>query len=255
MSPLDHVVFLVCVALATGAQTLTGFAFGLVLLALTSALDIAPLVQVTNVVSVLVLVNLAALFLRRRPQFAWPQIWPTMATSLLCVPVGLWLLHRFSTGATQALQVLLGMTILGCALLLGARSVPRPRVSGGGTFAFVGMLAGVMSGLFSASGPPIVYLFYRQPMALDIIRGSLVLLFGANALFRLALMGSGGGFTAEMVWMSLEAIPVVVAVTWLVQRFGPTQSVRLVKRLVLVLLSAAGVGLLFQGMPGLWAGA
>ncbi|MEI2415677.1 sulfite exporter TauE/SafE family protein [Orrella sp. JC864] len=250
MSLLDHVIFLLCVALATGAQTLTGFAFGLVLLGLTSVLAIAPLVEVTNVISILVLANLAALFARRRPVLAKPQLLPAVAASLLCVPLGVWLLHRFSADAAMALQMLLGATILGCALLLGARSRPFAQVSGAGPFAAVGALSGVLGGLFSASGPPIVYLFYRQPLPLDTIRHSLVVLFAANSLWRLLLMVKDGAFTLTTVWMSLQAIPVVIATTWLVQRYGPIQSVRLVRRLVLLLLAAAGLGLLGQGAAG-----
>lgn len=255
MSALDHVVFLFCVALATGAQTLTGFAFGLVLLALTSVLDIAPLAEVTNVVSVLVLVNLASLFIRRRPKVAGPQLWPAMVTSLLFIPVGLWLLHRFSAGATQMLQILLGLTILGCAGLLAARTTPRAQISSRREFAVVGGFAGVLSGLFSASGPPMVYLFYRQPMALDLIRNSLLVMFAGNALFRLGLVAVGDGFTMQSVWMSLEAVPVVMGMTWLVQRFGPTQSATLIRRMVLALLAVAGLGLLLQGGQGLFVGA
>ncbi len=250
MNLLDHALFLLCVAIATGAQTLTGFAFGLMLLGLTSVFGVAPMTDVTNVVGVLVLVNLVALFARRRPTLPWPQLAPAMLASLLCVPLGLWLLHRFSAGATLVLQGLLGLTILGCALLLGARSTALKQVSGRGAFALVGALGGVLGGLFSASGPPIVYLFYRQPMALDLVRGSLAVLFGANALLRLALVLAEGSFTASAAWMTLEAMPVVLAVTWLVQRYGPTQSVRLIRRMVLFLLAVAGIGLVGQSVAG-----
>lgn len=60
MTSLDHVLFLSFVALTTYAQTMTGFAFGLVLLGLTGMLDLAPLPRVSNVVSILTLANLTA---------------------------------------------------------------------------------------------------------------------------------------------------------------------------------------------------
>ena len=41
MSILQHLLFLACVALATYAQTMTGFAFGLVLLGLSGVFQLA----------------------------------------------------------------------------------------------------------------------------------------------------------------------------------------------------------------------
>jgi len=57
MSIYQHLLFLACVALATYAQTMTGFAFGLVLLGLSGVFQLASVSEVANVVSVLSLVN------------------------------------------------------------------------------------------------------------------------------------------------------------------------------------------------------
>ena len=59
MSIGSHLLVLACVALASYAQNLTGFAFGLILLGLTAVLHLASLADVANVVSVLVLHRVA----------------------------------------------------------------------------------------------------------------------------------------------------------------------------------------------------
>ncbi|RYF54470.1 MAG: hypothetical protein EOO27_23615 [Comamonadaceae bacterium] len=44
--------------------------------------------------------------------------------------------------------------------------------------------------------------------------------------------------------ISAGALPVVIVLTWLVRRYANMESAKLVRRLVFILLVAAGVGLL-----------
>lgn len=50
-------LFLLCVALASCAQSLSGFAFALILLGLAGLFELAPLADLANVATVLALVN------------------------------------------------------------------------------------------------------------------------------------------------------------------------------------------------------
>lgn len=56
----SHLLFVACVALATFVQSLTGFAFGLVLLGLVAMLHLAPLAVAANVVTVMVLARMTS---------------------------------------------------------------------------------------------------------------------------------------------------------------------------------------------------
>ncbi|MFQ6685868.1 sulfite exporter TauE/SafE family protein, partial [Bordetella pertussis] len=112
MSILQHVLFLACVALATYAQTMTGFAFGLVLLGLTGLLAVAPLPDMANTVSILTLVNALVVIDRARPQVDWTLVRPALVSSLAGVALGVFMLDWISGSAAVLLQWLLGLTIL-----------------------------------------------------------------------------------------------------------------------------------------------
>ncbi|AJB26290.1 TSUP family transporter [Bordetella pertussis] len=252
MSILQHVLFLACVALATYAQTMTGFAFGLVLLGLTGLLAVAPLPDMANTVSILTLVNALVVIGRARPQVDWTLVRPALVSSLAGVALGVFMLDWISGSAAVLLQWLLGLTILACAIQLVARARPLARVSSRRSFVGFGVVSGVLGGLFSSAGPPMVYHLYRQPLPLATIRNSLLILFSCNAMTRLALVGAQGSLHTITFWLSLKAFPVVVALTWLVRRYASARSIHTVKRLVFVLLVAAGLGLLVPASGALW---
>lgn len=251
MTLLEHVFFLLCVALAAGAQTLSGFAFGLLLLSLTSLLDIAPMQDVAIVISMMTLANFLTVFGWRWPALDWKRLMPVLGSSLVGVTAGLWLLHTLSGSMNVLLRILLGLTIVVCAFILVHGGAMRKTVSGRGAFASAGLVSGVLSGLFSASGPPLVYLLYRQPLPLPTVRNFLVIALASNAFFRLVMVAGTGDLTWGIMALSLEALPVVVGVTWLVRRYGMGRSVEAIRRLVCVLLVLSGLSLLVPGLAAL----
>ena len=111
-------LFLLCVALATCAQSLSGFAFALILLGLAGLLELAPLADLANVATVLGLANaLVALRGSRRhldvPAFRDPR-WaaPRAFCSGCCCWAGSAPMSRWS------LRVLLGLTVMACAVIV-----------------------------------------------------------------------------------------------------------------------------------------
>ncbi|KRC85545.1 hypothetical protein ASE30_00795 [Achromobacter sp. Root83] len=244
MSIFQHLLFLACVALATYAQTMTGFAFGLVLLGLSGVFQLASVSEVANVVSVLSLVNAAVTLARAKPKVNWPLLTPAMVSSLVGVGVGVAALTWISGSMAVLLQLMLGITILACAVLLVARTQPLAQLSSRTSSVFFGGVSGVLGGLFSSAGPPMVYHLYRQPLPLATIRNSLLILFSVNALVRLTLVTGQGAFMASSFWLSMQALPIVIGVTWMARRYGTADSMKTVKRMVFVLLLAAGLGLI-----------
>ena len=139
---------------------------------------------------------------------------------------------------------------MACAVLLVARAEPLPRLSSRGSFVF-GSVSGLLGGLFSSAGPPMVYHLYRQPLPLASIRNSLLILFSFNAMARLGLVTSQGQFQASSFWLSAQALPLVIAVTWAARRYGSAGSMKTIRRMVFVLLLAAGAGLV-SSPPASW---
>jgi uncharacterized membrane protein YfcA len=244
MSFTSHALFVAAVALASYVQNLTGFAFGLILLGLVGLLHLAPLADVTNVVSILTLVNLVVLLRAGLPPVDWRSFLPTLAASLVGVGLGVALLNWMSDNVVQGLRALLGATIVLAAALLVAQPRTREQLSGRGAFAFTGLLSGVMGGVFSTAGPPLVFHYYRQPMPLAQVRAALILVFAANAVLRLGLLGASGRVNVHTLWMSLEAAPVVLLVSWLALRRAPPWSADTLKRIAGALLVVVGVSLL-----------
>lgn len=252
MTWFDHFLFLVCVALATYAQTMTGFAFSLILLGLTGLLSLGTLSEMSNVVNMLALVNVFVALRGVRANFNWSLIHTALIASSFGVVVGVFALDWISGNAITLLSGLLGVTILACAILLVARKRPLGQLSPPRTFVSYGLLSGLMGGLFSSAGPPMVYHLYRQPLPLAVIRDSLLVFFAANAGLRIVLVGASGGLSLSSVWWALEALPVVVVLTWLVRRYATSDSIKVVKLLVFALLMIAGWGLVIPAARSLF---
>ncbi|AHV94893.1 sulfite exporter TauE/SafE family protein [Bordetella holmesii 30539] len=236
-------LFLLAVALATYAQTMTGFAFGLVLLGLSSLAGLAPLPDMSNTVSILTLINALVAIGRNRPQVNWALLRPALISSLVGVALGVAALDLIHGRLSVILQWLLGLTILVCAFMLVMQARQLAQISSRRVFLSFGLVSGLLGGLFSSAGPPMVYQLYRQPLPLAVIHNSLLVLFAANAVVRLSLVTWQGSIHVNTLWMSLEALPVVVILTMLVRRFASAHAIRSVKRMVFVLLIAAGLGL------------
>ena len=95
------------------------------------------------------------------------------------------LLGWLNANVVVVLRLLLGLIMIGCAIVVLLRAEPLPRRSSNASFHFFGLLSGLLGGLFSASGPPLVYQFYRQPIDLDTLRDTLIAALATSSLLRL----------------------------------------------------------------------
>ena len=246
-----HLLLLLFVALAVYAQNLTGFALALILLGLIGATDLVPLADAVNAVTVLSLVNAGTFLYRRRPLKLELSLWPAVAADVVGVIAGTMLLTWLAGAAHELLRLLLGISIVLCALLLWRAAAPLRAVSSRASFAVAGGLSGLMGGMFSAPGPPLVYLMYRQPLPLARVQESLVLLFGVGALLRLAIVVLAGQFSPHAVRLAAESIPVVVLVTSVAARRPPPLSPKLLKAAVCLLLIATGMGMMSAALSAM----
>lgn len=236
--------FAACVALATFAQNLTGFAFGLILLGLTASLHVSSVADAANAAMVLTLVNAWVSFRSQRIAPPWRLMRPTLLGSTIGVAAGVALLGWLSGSAVAWLRGLLGLSITACASLLLLQAGTRQRRSTPTTFACVGVLSGLLGGLFSSSGPPLVYQMYREPLDRDLVRQALLLVFAFNALVRLCLVVPAGQFSAHALLLAACAVPVVYVVTRLQIRYPTTLRPAVLKVIVAGLLLASGSSLL-----------
>lgn len=239
-------MLLLVVALACAAQNLTGFAFALIFVGLAGALHLLPIADAANVAGLLSLVN-GFVYLRSHPfEPRWDLLKPMLTSSTIGVLIGLGLLQLLSGNLVNVLRMLLGVTIIGCAFLLLSQKKGRETPSGPRALWVAGGLSGLLGGLFSTSGPPIVYHLYREPLPATLVRQCLLVLFLANAIVRLGVVIAAGELSRASIVVSLAALPVVAGVTWLLAKYPPRLPVRLLQWLVCTLLFIAGASMLFS---------
>jgi uncharacterized membrane protein YfcA len=205
--------FLLCVAIAAGAQSITGFALALILLGLTGLFELAPLADVANVATVLSLCTAFIALRGTRRSVDMAILRSTVAGSVFGVAAGVALLAWLSANVVMALRLLLGVVVIACAIVVLVRTHPLPHRSSKASFHGFGFLSGVLGGLFSASGPPLVYQFYRQRLTLDAVRDTLVASLAAGGLIRLAMVVASGQFSVRSAWMCAAAVPLAMAIT------------------------------------------
>ncbi len=244
MTLWQMLLFLLCVGLATCAQSLTGFAFALILLGLAGLLELAPLADLANVATVLGLAS--ALVALRGPGRAldWPAFRDLTVGGLAGILLGVLLLGWLSTHVTLVLRVLLGLTVIACALVVLTESSALRERSSAHTFRLWGAISGLLTGLFATGGPPLVYHFYRQPMALKTVRDTLVATLAASSLLRLLMVLPTGQFSGHALKLCLLAAPLVFGLSWWLERNPPGWSRPAVLKLVCGLLLLTGAGLI-----------
>lgn len=240
----SHLLFVLFVAFSVYVQNLTGFALSLMLLGLVGLTHLFPLPDVVNAMSFLVVMNAATFLYRRRPICVESAMKAAVLASMAGSFLGMGILTYLAANAVHLLRTLLGLIVIGCALLLWRMAKPHVKTSPPRIFAAVGVLSGVLGGMFSTSGPPLVYLVYRQPWPLERIQESLIFAFGVGALLRLSVMGLAGQISAQSLLLAAEAVPVVLLVTLLTANRKPPVSREMLRQIVCVLLIGAGAGML-----------
>jgi len=238
-----HVTFLVFVAGAVYAQALTGFALALILLGLVGATNVVPLTDAVNATTIIGFCTAWLFLYRNRALRIEKVLVPTVIASAGGVVVGALLLVWLAGAAYQLLRLVLGASIVACALSLWRAAQPLPAMSSARTFAITGGIAGIMGGMFSAGGPPLVYLLYRQPNPLAWIRQSLMVFFGFSTSLRLFIVVPSGQFSLFALQLAAEALPVVFLMTYFAVRHPLPLSPKLFRGLICVLLITTGLSM------------
>lgn len=247
-------IFLLLILLGSYVQSVTGFGMGMIITATAGGSMLLPLPLLAAVVSLLSLLNVC-LALRgelaqiHKPLFAWLALGQVPA-----IGAGLWLLLTLDSLAQQWLYLALGVFVTLGSLSMALRPTTRAQVSGPvGTFA-AGLAGGLVGGLFSASGPVMGWFIYRQPLALRVVRATLLSCFFVTTSTRTLMVGSNGGLTQEVLTLAAWALPVVVLGTWLGRVWPPPLAEASMKRGVFVLVLVMGIWILANAWVALLLG-
>mgnify|MGYP001614968540 CR=1 FL=1 len=243
METASLVILLLLAAGASYVQTLTGFALGLLMMGGVGLTGVVPLPDAAVLVGILGLVNAAQVLAKGWRDIAWREFLLVIFVSLAFLVLGYWLLGLLVAASLDWLKLTLGGIIILSSLQLLLRPMPFEKPSGAGSFLFFGAIAGIMGGLFSTAGPPLVYHFYRQPLRPVSIRETLVAIFAVNGMLRLLLVGLAGDMPSSSFWWGLLCIPVVMAFTALARRYPPPLTPTGLRRVAFCLLFLSGLSL------------
>jgi uncharacterized membrane protein YfcA len=243
-------IFLLTVFVGSYVQAVTGFAMGMIVIAVVGASQTIELPVLTAAASLITMVNVAVA-LRGRTAHIHKSLFGWLAVGQLpAIGVGVWLLTMLDEQAQSLLQLLLGGFITLGSLSMMLRPRPLTHVSPPLSCATAGVAAGLIGGMFSASGPVMGWFNYRQPLDVAVIRSTLLCSFALTTATRTLLVGVTGGLTVEVWWLALLALPFVIAGTWLGREAPPPVSDDTLKQLAFALLLAMGVWILATAVGG-----
>ncbi|ACC75252.1 sulfite exporter TauE/SafE family protein [Paraburkholderia phymatum] len=222
---LDRLIpLLALMGAASYFQTVTGFGLGMIVIGVASATNLAPVTSVAALVSVVTLGNCAIALPGKLHHVDWRAVGAATLGIVPSVIAGVALLNYLSAAASTVLHLLLGIVVLYGGLGSALRPAPLERRSGNRGFFTSGVFGGLLSGMFSISGPPLIYQFYRQPLSVTQIRCALIVLFGETAAIRTAFSASTGQLNATIWLQAAIALPIVCLSTLAARHRPPPLS-------------------------------
>jgi uncharacterized membrane protein YfcA len=234
-------------ALAGFVQGLSGFAFGLVATSIWAWWLPPQLVAVMSVFGAMT-GQIATVLVARRPM-QWPLLAPLLAGGLCGLPLGVWLLPRLDSATFQfGLGALLAVW---CPVMLMSRHIPRVSFGGRWADAVAGVAGGVAGALGGFTGPlPTLWCTLRgwdKATLRGVIQNFNLVMLSATFVSYLA---SGVVTTAMLPHMAVVA-PALLVPVLLGARLYTGISPEAFRRVVLALLTCAGLALLAKAVPAL----
>ena len=206
-SPVAIVLFGVFVA--SLLRGFTGFGFGLAAVPLLS-LALPPAQVVPFVVVLQVVVGLGGL------RAAWPHCdWRSvggLAPGLVMgIPLGLVVLTHLPP---NPVRLAIGLIIAASVVLL-AKGAHLPRRPSRGLTVATGLLSGVISGLASMGGPPIVVYLLALGHGAAVVRATSIVFFMLSGMVSVVPMSFAGLIDHDVLVWSALSVPVLFGGSWL----------------------------------------
>lgn len=194
-------VLLGVIFLAGIARGLSGFGTGMIVAPVAGAIY-GPKAALT----LLVLIDILPALPVTVPAFRiarWREVLPILAGMVAGVPLGVWVLVN---GDELVLRWLICLTILGCVAVLWLRYTWQgPRNAG--VSLGVGGVAGILSGIASIPGPPVIAYWMTAGLPAAIVRANLLTLFFLSTFIGLANIAVAGIFAWDIAMRALIAAP------------------------------------------------
>ena len=248
MAEINIVWFLAVAVIGALVQTLTGFAMALIIMVSVALFAIADIAFAAAVVSFISLVNTLVALRKGHHHIDWQLAGWMLAGLLPAMGLGLALLGYLSAHYYELLRLTLGIVVIIVGTSMMTSPQPFPGRSGTAACVFSGTLGGVLGGLYGAAGGPLAYFAYRQPVAINTIRFSLLATIAVSTAVRALMVAVTGQMTMKIVLTSAIAVPVVVLVTLMASQLMQRVPDRVIRILVYVVLIVAGGSLIYDSL-------
>ena len=221
---------------------MSGFGFGLVAISLLSG--VLPLKQASVMLVLASLsMNLYILF-RLRKNFSFERIKWMLASTIIGVPLGVWLLIQADESLLKRiLGVILLLTVVQ-GFIPALKKKPWHPVWLGIP---CGLFSGALSGAFATGGPPAVA--YMQSQQFDRFRyaSSVQVPLAIAAAVRLLCLGATGMFTWELLALSTIGVVCAIAGAWMGLHFLKRLPAQAVRKVILAMLLILGINFIITG--------
>jgi uncharacterized membrane protein YfcA len=239
-SPSLFVAACLVLAAAETVYVLLGFGAGLIAVGLLALL----MPDLQDVVVLLLLVNLPAelwVVARSRRDIAWRSVVVIFAAVAVGIPLGTWLLRW---GRPQVLLTVLGVFLVVVGAAFTALPAPQRRRWPPWVAPPVGLLSGLLTGLFGTGGPPLVLYYQLGGADKAAFRGHLMAIFLLMTLVRVPSYAAFGLITAPRLISAACVMPAVLAGAALGNRIHLELDEASFRRLVSLALLVIGLLLL-----------
>lgn len=166
---------------------------------------------------------------------------------LIGIALGTILLDRL--GTRWPLIALGGFVLAVCARgLLAGKAAPKPSMQPFWALPF-GLIGGVFSALFGTGGPIYTIYLARQLTDVDRFRATIAVVILISGITRVITFGSAGFYTQDSILLVAAALlPIALLGAFVGSKLRTRVSQVLLKKLIFVLLVAAGASALFRGL-------
>jgi hypothetical protein len=202
---------LIAVAGVFGAAVLrgfTGFGFGIAAVPMLS-LALPPTQAVPFVVVLQALVGVAG-FRSAWHECDWRAVRGLVPGLIVGIPIGLMVLTLF---APNTVRLAIGLVIAASVVVLwrGAHLPPNPSR---GITLLTGLLSGIISGLASMGGPPVVVYLLALGHRAAVVRSTSIIYFMVSALLSLIGMSTRGLLDRQILIWAVASVPVLFVGSW-----------------------------------------
>ena len=237
----DGLIFLVAVALGAWVQAISGFALGLIVIAIVQLSGSITIIEAAAAISILAFANISISLIDTFRQIDRQLFTRLIIGQIPAIGIGVWILGYLSSAATTILELIFGLFLIASGLSLSLNPKVLPSRSGSKVVVATGFAGGIFGGMFAASGPVIGWFAYRQPLEIPAIRASLLAMLGVTTVTRTLIVSVGGVFTSNLLAWVAAGIPIVIAATYLAKKVPIKASDRQFRRLMFLLVLVTGL--------------